>query len=122
MQKYRWDELEEHMITPGKSVGKGQTVYGNMVFLQQIEYKENRGDGKIGAYLHHHPEEQFFIVLEGGMNIKEDSKWTAVHPGEIYWIPAYKEHETVWGEGGGLTYNFKTRVPGHSWYDGSWQP
>jgi mannose-6-phosphate isomerase-like protein (cupin superfamily) len=122
MPKYKWEELPESVITPGKSVAKGSTLYGDMIFMQIMEYKQDRGDGKVGAHPHFHPEEQMFIVLKGIMNIREEGKdWYAVHPGELCWIPAYATHEAVW-DGDGLVYNFKTRVPGHSWYDGSWQP
>lgn len=121
MPHFKWEEIKDTTITPSHSVASGKTIQGNMMFLQKLDYKGDRGDGKNGAKLHHHPEEQFIIVLEGVLKIFEDGEWYTIKPGEVFWIPAYSEHEAVWEEEG-TTYNFKVRVPGHSWYDHSWQP
>lgn len=123
MPVYKWDELKEYPITPSHSVAKGKTLYGNMIFIQKLKYKGDRGDGKTGATLHCHPEEQFIIRLKGTQRFQEGGQWYEAEPGDVVHIPANSEHQGYLIDGDeGLTYQIKVRVPGHSFYDLSWQP
>jgi len=145
-----WKDIPETMITPGYSVARGKTIYGNMLLLQQVEFRGNvpqvRKDGEVGANMHFHPEEQIFIILKNKLNIRfggkvkkvegdnthfdpnkmevesSEQEWQSAGPGEVCYIPAYTLHEASWEGGYGLTYSVKARIPGHSWYDESWQP
>ncbi|MBS3943089.1 MAG: hypothetical protein KGZ32_02430 [Dethiobacter sp.] len=152
MAIYKWEEIKETMITPGYSITKGKSIIGNMLLLQRVEFDEGvahcqgRADGNIGAAFHYHPEEQIFIILKGTMkarfggsvkdvgsetthiNLDEAAvpispgEWQSASPGEVCRIPAYTLHEVYWENRYGLAYSLKSRIPGHSWYDQSWQP
>jgi len=125
MPLYKWEDLELTDITPRHTVAKGKTILGDMIMLQTLEFRGNPpGDRRQGATLHNHPEEQFLIVKEGVFRMHEEGvnaegEWTDLKPGDAYWIPAYSMHEMI-VEGEGSFYQFKTRIPGHSVYDGVW--
>jgi len=122
MPHYKWEEINDTMITPSHSTAKGKTITGNQIILQKIEYRGDRGDGQNGARPHNHPEEQFLIVTEGTFKLREDDgEWSTLKAGDTYHIPAYQMHEMI-VEGEGEIYQFKIRVPGHSVYDHSWAP
>ena len=122
MPQYKWEDIAATMITPSHSTARGQTVTGNQIILQRIDYRGDRGDGKNGARLHNHPEEQFLIIIEGSFRMREEGgEWCTLKPGDVYHIPAYLMHEMI-VDGDGAIYQFKVRVPGHSVYDHSWAP
>ena len=121
MPLYKWDEVEETLITPSRTQSKGKTVRGKYLLLQRILHREDRGDGYAGARTHSHPEEQIFIALKGTMKIRAGDKWYTMEEGDVFLMPANTEHEEIC-EGDFLWFNIKSRVPGHSWYDGSWIP
>jgi len=119
---YKWNEITDTMITPSHSTAKGKTITGNQIMLQKIEYRGDRGDGKNGARMHNHPEEQFLIATEGTCQLREEGgEWCTLRPGDVFHIPAYRMHEMI-VDGEGEVYQFKVRVPGHSVYDHSWAP
>ncbi len=124
MPRHKWSDISETMITPSHSTAKGQTITGNQIMLQRINYRGDRGDGKNGARLHNHPEEQFFIVIEGKIRMREEGgDWVILDPGDAYHIPALVMHEMIVdGDGDGAIYQFKVRVPGHSVFDHGWAP
>ena len=72
MPQHKWEDIKDTMITPSHSTAKGKTITGNQIILQKIEYRGDRGDGKNGARPHNHPEEQFLVVTEGTVKMKED--------------------------------------------------
>jgi len=121
MPLYKWDQLEETLITPSRTQSKGKTIMGKSLLLQRILHREDRGDGHAGAKIHSHPEEQIFIALKGKMKVRCGSEWFTMEPGDIFLMPANTEHEEICDEDF-LWLNIKNRIPGHSWYDGSWKP
>ena len=125
MPMYKWEDLELTGITPKHTIAKGKTVLGDMIMLQQIEFRgappETR---RQGATLHNHPEEQFLVVKDGNIRMREEGvhaegEWSELKAGDVYWIPAYSMHEMI-VDGEGSFFQFKIRIPGHSVYDGSW--
>jgi mannose-6-phosphate isomerase-like protein (cupin superfamily) len=121
MPLYKWDRIEDTLITPSRTQSKGKTIRGKSLLLQRILHHEDRGDGHAGAKTHSHPEEQIFIALKGKMKIRAGSEWYTMEEGDVFLMPAGMEHEEVC-EGDFLWFNIKSRIPGHSWYDGSWKP
>jgi len=121
MPLYKWDQLEETLITPSRTQSKGKTIMGKSLLLQRILHREDRGDGHAGAKTHAHPEEQIFIALKGKMRIWCGGKWFTMEPGDVFLMPANTEHEEICDEDF-LWLNIKNRIPGHSWYDGNWKP
>jgi hypothetical protein len=121
MPLYKWDEIEETIITPSRCQSKGKTIMGKSLLLQRVFHHEDRGDGCAGARTHSHPEEQIFIALKGKMRIRCEETWYTMEPGDIFLMPANTEHEEICDEDF-LWLNIKNRIPGHSWYDMSWIP
>lgn len=121
MPLYKWNELEETLITPSRGQSKGKTIMGKYLTLQRILHREDRGDGYAGAKTHSHSEEQIFIALQGKMKIRVGNEWFTMEPGDVFLMPANVEHEEIC-EGDFLWLNIKNRIPGHSWYDMSWVP
>lgn len=124
MPMYKWEDLELTAITPKHTIAKGKTIVGDMLMLQTLIFQGDPGERRQGATMHNHPEEQFFIVKEGTIRMREegvhaDGEWSVLKPGDAYWIPAYSMHEMI-VDGDGSFYQFKIRIPGHSVYDGSW--
>jgi len=75
MLLYKWDEIEDTLITPSRTQSKGKTIMGKHLLLQRILHHEDRGDGHPGARTHSHPEEQIFIALKGKMRIRAGNEW-----------------------------------------------
>lgn len=123
MPLYKWDDLEETLMTPSRTRAKGKSIIGKRLVLQRVLLGEDRGDGKIGAVPHSHPEEQVFIPLKGILKLRmvDENKWYTLGVGDIFVVPPYVEHEEVCDEEF-LWLNIKNRIPGHSWYDTNWIP
>lgn len=119
MPMYRWNDLDDVFITPSHTPSKGKVILGKHLILQRILNVEDRGDGIPGATAHSHPEEQIVINLEKGKRMRVGSEWFTMEPGDVVLIPPYVDHEGT-SDAGNLHYNIRSRVPGHSWYDGSW--
>ena len=119
MPLYKWEEIEDTLITPSKSQSRGKTIMGKHLLLQRVLHSEDRGDGTPGANTHSHPEEQIFIALKGKMRIRCVDEWFTMEEGDVFLMPANVEHEEIC-DGDFLWLNIKNRIPGHSWYDGSW--
>jgi len=118
---YRWDDLQEVLITPSHTPSKGKVIMGKHLILQRNLNVGDRGDGFPGATTHSHPEEQIIMNLQKTNRIRVGNEWFTMLPGDVVVIPPYVDHETI-SESGNLNYNIRSRVPGHSWYDGSWVP
>ena len=121
MPLYKWDEIEETLITPSRTQSRGRTIKGKYLWFQRILHREDRGDGHGGALPHSHPEESIFIALKGKCRIRAGDEWFTVEEGDVFLMPANMEHEEI-SEGDFLWLHIKNRIPGHSWYDGSWVP
>ena len=122
MPVFRWDDLEDTLITPKYTSGIGKTIMGKGLILQRIlNVKEERNDGvhKVGG--HAHPEEQMIICLKKGRKARLGQEWVEMEEGDIALVPPHMEHEAISDEDH-LFLSIKTRIPGHSWYDGSWVP
>ena len=123
MPLYKWDELEDTLMTPSRTLSKGKSVIGKRLILQRVLHHEDRGDGHAGARAHAHPEEQMFIPLKGSMKIRvgDEDKWYDVGEGDVFLVQPNVEHEEICEEDC-LWINIKSRIPGHSWYDTNWIP
>jgi len=121
MPLYKWDELEDTIITPSRAQSKGKSIIGKRLMLLRILHHEDRGDGHAGAIGHSHPEEQIFIALKGKMRFRCEDEWFTMEEGDVFVVPPYTEHEEIC-DGDFLWLTIKNRIPGHSNYDDSWVP
>jgi len=100
MPLFKWDELEETLITPSRTQSRGKTIRGKYLTFQRIMHREDRGDGHAGARTHSHPEEQIFIALKGTMKIRAGDTWYTM---ESSCPPIWSMRKSARGISSGLT-------------------
>lgn len=115
MPFYKWDEIEEDVITPSYSLGRGPSIKGEMIEVALISYPAGTG-----AKPHAHPNEQFQILIKGKAKYRVGGEERVLAPGEVALIPANTEHEIRILEGLQVI-NVKNIVPGWSVKHARWE-
>ena len=101
----------------------GTFAAGEKLICINTLYKDDLGDGKVGANTHLHPEEQIMVMIDGKLNIEIEDKAWVLETGDVAVIPPNVPHR-IWSEGNAYKmYNIKDRINGHSVYTyGAWEP
>lgn len=89
MPVYRFEDMEDIQHNPDLSSGHGETVEGERIFFG----KRTKPPGT-GSKPHHHPSEQFFYILSGGMAVVIEGERSEAGPGGVIHIPANAVHHT----------------------------
>lgn len=84
----RFDDQDAH--DSAHSTVTGTEFIRGDIHVYKVHFQE--GDG---AHKHAHPEEQFFYVLTGRVQITLDGETFEVNAGEAAYFPSNSEHESV---------------------------
>jgi quercetin dioxygenase-like cupin family protein len=96
---YNFEELPDVTHNPGLSSGHGQTIKGERIFFGKRTKKAGTSSKP-----HHHPNEQFFYILEGKLSVEIDGERQVAVPGEVVHIPANAVHSSFADDGQDVEY------------------
>jgi quercetin dioxygenase-like cupin family protein len=115
MPFYKWDEIEEDVITPSYSLGKGPSIRGETIEVALVSYPAGTE-----AKPHAHPNEQFQVLIKGKARYRVGGEEKVLGPGEVVLVPANTEHDIKILEDLEVI-NVKNVVPGWSVKHATWE-
>jgi quercetin dioxygenase-like cupin family protein len=93
---FDWSDKEEllkdsdELIVPSYSSARGEQVEGEKIRIAFIIKKRGTGSRQ-----HHHPNEQMFYILKGGLKAKVGDQEKIVRKGGVIHIPPNVVHQTI---------------------------
>ncbi len=115
MPFYKWDEIEEDVITPSYSIGKGPSIRGETIEVALVSYPTGTE-----AKPHAHPNEQCQVLIKGKARYRVAGEERVLGPGEVVLVPANTEHDIKILEDLEVI-NVKNVVPGWSVKHATWE-